>query len=102
MIDVSQKAAEKITEFLKNQQGPSTVRILSQSCCGPASLAMALDEPQENDVIITEQDITFAIDKDLLEKAKPIRLDFVEAGGKSGFQLTSNLPAEGGGSGCCS
>jgi len=63
---------------------------------------MALDEPKENDTIFTEQDITFAIDKDLLEKAKPIRLDFVEASGKSGFQLTSNLPSEGGDSSCCS
>jgi len=63
---------------------------------------MALDEPTENDTIIKEHDITFAIDKDLLEKAKPIRLDYVEAGGQTGFQLTSSLPAEGGESGCCS
>jgi iron-sulfur cluster assembly protein len=63
---------------------------------------MALDEPKENDTIFTEQDITFAIDKDLLEKAKPIRLDFVESGGQTGFQLTSSLPTEGGEGGCCS
>jgi iron-sulfur cluster assembly protein len=63
---------------------------------------MALDEPKENDTIFMEQDINFAIDKDLLEKAKPIRLDFVEAGGQSGFKLTSSLPEEGGGGSCCS
>ncbi|ABC78819.1 hypothetical cytosolic protein [Syntrophus aciditrophicus SB] len=63
---------------------------------------MALDEPKENDTVFTEKDINFAIDRDLLEKAKPIRLDFVEACGQSGFQLTSNLPEEGGGGGCCS
>ena len=28
-----------------------------------------------------DQDITFAVDKDLFEKAKPIRVDFVEAVG---------------------
>jgi len=59
---------------------------------------MALDEPKENDTILTEQDITFAIDKELLEKAKPIRINFIEAGGQTGFQLTSSLPAKGG---CC-
>jgi hypothetical protein len=32
MIDVTKKAADMIKEFLKNQQGPGTVRILSQSC----------------------------------------------------------------------
>jgi iron-sulfur cluster assembly protein len=54
---------------------------------------MALDEPKENDLIFSEQDIAFAINKDLLEEAKPIRLDFIEAGGRSGFQFTSSLPA---------
>jgi Fe-S cluster assembly iron-binding protein IscA len=59
---------------------------------------MALDEPQENDVNFTDQGITFAIDKELFEKAKPIRIDFLESPGGSGFQLTSSLPA---GGGCC-
>jgi iron-sulfur cluster assembly protein len=56
---------------------------------------MALDEPKENDSTFTEQDISFAIDRDLLEKAKPIRLDFVESGGQTGFQITSRLPTGG-------
>ena len=57
---------------------------------------MALDEPQQNDVTFTDQGITFAIDKDLLAEAKPIRVDFVESVNGSGFQLTSSLPAGGG------
>jgi iron-sulfur cluster assembly protein len=56
-------------------------------------LGMALDEPGENDSVLTEQDISFAIDKDLLQKAMPIRLDFVESGKRPGFKFTSNLPA---------
>jgi len=63
---------------------------------------MSLDEPKDNDTTFPEQGITFAIDKDLLEKAKPIQLDFVEACGQAGFQFTSNLPEEGGEGGCCS
>lgn len=59
---------------------------------------MALDEPQENDVTFTDQGITFAIDKALLEEAKPIRIDFVESPTGSGFALTSSLPT---GGGCC-
>ena len=59
---------------------------------------MALDEPQENDLTFADQDITFAVDKDLFEKAKPIRVDFVEAVGGSGFQLSSSLSK---GGGCC-
>ncbi|OPY16102.1 MAG: hypothetical protein A4E74_02019 [Syntrophus sp. PtaB.Bin075] len=49
---------------------------------------MALDEPKNNDVIFTEQGIPFAIDKDLLEEVKPVRIEFVEAGGMSVFLLT--------------
>ncbi|ABC78376.1 hypothetical protein [Syntrophus aciditrophicus] len=48
---------------------------------------MTLDEPKENDTIFIEQGITFAIDRDLLEKAGPIQLDYSE----TGFQLTSSL-----------
>ena len=59
---------------------------------------MALDEPQENDLTFTDQGITFAVEKDLFEKAKPIRVDFVESLDGSGFQLKSNLPS---GGACC-
>lgn len=48
---------------------------------------MALEEPEKNDIIFVEQGITFAIDRDLLEKARPIQLDYSEAG----FQLISSM-----------
>jgi iron-sulfur cluster assembly protein len=59
---------------------------------------MVLDEPQKNDVTFTDQGITFAVDKYLFNKAKPIRLDFAESAGRSDFQFTSRLPSRGG---CC-
>jgi iron-sulfur cluster assembly protein len=62
---------------------------------------MALDEPQEADVTYTEDDVTFAIDKDLFERVKPIRVDFVESPEGSGFHLSSSLATGGGcGSSC--
>jgi Fe-S cluster assembly iron-binding protein IscA len=53
---------------------------------------MALDEPQESDVTFTDQNITFAIDRDLSEKAKPIRVDFVESVNGSGLNLHRACP----------
>jgi len=100
MIEVTQKAADMIKEFMKSQKGHGTVRILLQICCGPGALCIALDEPKENDAIFTERGITFAINKTLLEKAKPIQIDLVEVSGKSEFQLTSSLPVDGGAGGC--
>jgi Fe-S cluster assembly iron-binding protein IscA len=57
---------------------------------------MALDEPQDNDVTYTDHEVTFAIEKDLFEKVKPIRVDFVESAEGSGFQLASSLETGGG------
>lgn len=59
---------------------------------------MALDEPQDNDLTFTDREINYIIEKDLFDKAKPIKIDFVESFTGSGFQLTSSLPA---GGGCC-
>jgi Fe-S cluster assembly iron-binding protein IscA len=63
---------------------------------------MALDEPQEQDVILTEQDIKFVIDAELLEKTKPIKIDFIDTPDGSGFELKSNLPSGGGCGDTCS
>ncbi|OPY02650.1 MAG: hypothetical protein A4E66_02708 [Syntrophus sp. PtaB.Bin001] len=49
---------------------------------------MSLDEPKRFDAVLTEQNVMFAIDNDLLEEVKPLRIDFIEAGGQSGFLLT--------------
>jgi Fe-S cluster assembly iron-binding protein IscA len=59
---------------------------------------MALDEPQNSDLTFTEQGITFAIEKELFEDAKPIRIDFVDSPTGAGFQLTSSLSSA---DGCC-
>ena len=56
---------------------------------------MALDEPQEKDMTFTDKGITFAVEKDLFEKAKPIGIDFVESAGGSSFKITSNLASGG-------
>ena len=58
---------------------------------------MALDEPQEKDMTFTDKGVTFAVEKALFEKAKPIRVDFIESAKGSGFKLTSSLAT---GDGC--
>jgi iron-sulfur cluster assembly protein len=60
---------------------------------------MALDEPVENDEIINERDITFLINKDLFNQAKPINVEFVESDMGAGFMITSALSNKGGGCG---
>jgi Fe-S cluster assembly iron-binding protein IscA len=62
---------------------------------------MALDESQENDLTFIDQGITFVIDKEIFEEVKPIRIDFIESAGGSGFQLISNLQSGNSCGGCC-
>jgi hypothetical protein len=50
---------------------------------------MALDEPKEDDEIIRENGITYLINKELFEDAKPISVDFVE----SAFPDFPSLPS---------
>ncbi len=59
---------------------------------------MALDESQENDSVFTDRGVTYVIEKDLLEKVKPIRIDFIDSDTGAGFTLSSNLQKSGG---CC-
>ncbi len=60
---------------------------------------MALDEPKESDEIVTNDGITYMINKDLFEQVKPISVDFVDSAYGSGFSIKSNLKKSDGGCG---
>jgi len=64
-------------------------------------LGLALDEPKENDRTFEEDDLTFLVEEDLLNSCGAIKVDFIEAGYRSGFSITSTNPV-GGGGGCSS
>ena len=57
---------------------------------------MALDEPNSNDKIHEIDGFKYIVNKDLLEKAQTIKVDFLEVG----FKLTSNLDFDASASAC--
>ena len=63
---------------------------------------MALDESKDNDKIFQESDLTFLVDQGLLNTCGSIKVDFIDAGYRSGFSITSANPVGGGGGGCSS
>ena len=63
---------------------------------------MALDEPKDDDEIMKNDGITFLVNKELLEKTKPINVDFVESAMGSGFSISSALSFGGGCGSSCS
>jgi len=65
-------------------------------------MGLALDEPQDDDEIFKEKGLTFMISKELLERVKPVKVDFIETPRGSGYHITANLGPSGCGSGSCS
>jgi Fe-S cluster assembly iron-binding protein IscA len=66
-------------------------------------LGLALDEPKESDKVYEEGGLKFLVDGDLHEKCGAVKVDFIEAGYRSGFSITSANPLSSGGScGSCS
>ena len=63
---------------------------------------MALDEPKEDDHLHKDNGITFVINKELLERVKPVSVDFVQSPSGSGFSITSSLSKGGGCGSSCS
>jgi len=61
---------------------------------------LALDEPKENDKSFEEDGVQFLVEQGLLKTCGTIKVDFLEAGYRSGFSITSDNPV--GGSGGCS
>jgi Fe-S cluster assembly iron-binding protein IscA len=66
---------------------------------------LALDEPKDSDKVFEESELTFLVEDGLLGKCGNIKVDYVEAGYKSGFSITSANPVNQGAScssGSCS
>jgi len=59
---------------------------------------LALDEPNDNDEVYDISGFKYVVDKKLLEKAKPIKIDFMGMG----FHITSSMVFESGCGGCSS
>ena len=92
MFDVSEEASEKIKQFLEGREGLQSIRILMNEggWKGP-HLVMALDEPKENDEILTERGMTFLVEKALFERVKPISIDYTHSTLGDGYTLKSEL-----------
>ena len=92
MFEITEKAGEMVKEALKDKDSIPSIRIIYNEggWSGP-SLGLVLDESGNDDIIFTEQGITFMVDKDLFEQIKPVKIDFVDTPMGSGFQISSSL-----------
>ncbi len=96
MINVTKPAQEQVRLYFEGKEIAPIRILLNGDGCGGPSLAMALDEKKETDAVFTFDGVEYIMDKDLLEKADPVDIDFAE----TGFRLESGLKLSGGCTGC--
>ena len=102
MLEVTDSAVENLKSYLAQNNIESAVRIaLMQGGWAGPSLGLALDEPKDNDKTFQEDGVSFLVEEGLLSSCGVIKVDFLEAGYRSGFSITSTNPV-GGGGGCSS
>ena len=93
MIEVTEKAQEKIDNYLQENSVQAPIRIqVAEGCCEGPYLAMAVDELKEGDNSYKANGVTYVIAKDLIKQLGPINIDFAEKDGMSWFQITSENP----------
>ena len=99
---VTDQAVEKLKEYLEQNNISSALRIaLMQGGWAGPSLGLALDEPKDNDKVYDQDDLKFLVEEGLMNTCGAIRVEFIDAGPRSGFGITSTNSI-GGGGGCSS
>lgn len=104
MITIEPAAMKALSALMqqKGVAGPLRIHLQSSGCCDP-SLALSLDQIQEEDFQKQGEGLTFVISPDTLQLTGEVRIAYVEEEGKKGFVLTSQRPiSEWEGFGLCS
>jgi iron-sulfur cluster assembly protein len=95
MVTVTETAKAQLDAyFAENPKAPIRIFLSSGSCAGP-QLSLALDEPKDSDDVFDVNGYSIVVDKELLEEAKPLTVEF----GGAGFAVQSSLKLGGGGCG---
>lgn len=98
MMTITEKAQKEIADYFTDKEAaPVRVYLNAGGCGGPAFL-MSPDETKDNDEIFEVSGQQYIIEKDLLEKAAPITIDFTEVG----FEVKSAMVFEQTGCAGCS
>jgi len=101
MLEITTQASKKLIEYMQTNNISSSLRIaLMQGGCSGPSLGLALDEKKITDELFTRPNLTFLVEKDLLQQCGGITVDYAEAGNRSGFTITSTKPLPQTGGGC--
>ncbi len=104
MVEVTASATSQIAEYFKGKEITPIRIFINEGGCGGPSLAMALDEQKTTDYVFEIDGFTYIVDKQFMEKAKPIIVDFLGSGFKvdCAIQFSSGCSSCGTTGSCCS
>ncbi len=93
MFEITKTASDNLKDYLQQNNVDSSIRIaLMQGGCSGSALGLALDSKKDTDETFTKEDLQFIVKKELLETCGSIKVDFIDAGHRSGFSITSANP----------
>ena len=91
-FEISEKASRFLSEILREKGLKFPIRLeLSPGGCSWLSFGLSFSKKMVNDAVLRSGGLTFLIDKALLYKAKPIRLDCAPDTSGAKFSIVSNL-----------
>lgn len=105
MLQVTDTANAKLSEYLAENNIESALRVFVQGGCSGPALGLALDEKRPEDEEYQFAPLTFLVEKDLLKQCGTITVDYIDSGSHSGFSVVPEIALPGGGgcsSGSCS
>lgn len=87
-IDITDKAAQKIKEFLETKKKQALRISVVPGGCSGFSYGMELDdEKTDDDIVISEKDIKVYVDKSSMAKLNGATVDYVESLKATGFKI---------------
>jgi iron-sulfur cluster assembly protein len=76
LIEVTPRATKLVAEHFKDKKKRRPIRLFVKlGGCGIRSFGIALEKPTESDAVFTIDGFQYIIDKKLLEKVAPVKVD---------------------------
>ena len=96
MFTVTDKARKELDSHFEDKE-IATIRIyLAPGGCSGPMLGLAMDEPNDDDAVLTAEPYSFCINKELLDKTGALTIDTLY----EGFVIEPENPLGGGCSSC--
>ena len=98
MITAPEEARKEHEAYFADKEKTPVRVYLAPGGCGGPRLALALDEPGEDDETAEDNDLTFCINKELAQKVGAVTITLTYMG----FVVESEIPLPNSGGGCSS